>query len=140
MPNPTASSPTPNFGSWEAPAAARSSSYGGGGGGGGFVGASPAFTTQSLGAWMWKLGVAGAVLGALAGLARALLLHLPSQAMGFEVARLALAVAAAGAGVPPAIRAASFVLRAALWFVLAIVLWGIALSASGLLGSLARFR
>jgi hypothetical protein len=102
--------------------------------------ASPSLAGQSFGAWLRNLAIAGGVLGCLVGAARGLVLHQPSAVTGVLAARFGLAGAAAGASIPPAFRAVSSMLRAAVWIVIAVLLWVISLAAAGQLGWLARLR
>jgi len=54
--------------------------------------------------------------------------------------RLGIAGAAIGASIPPALRVALSILRAAIWLVIAVILWAIAMGATGQLGRLTRLR
>ena len=140
-PNPTAPSPTPpSFEPWS-PAPASPVSYSGTGGPTATAGsASPALAGQSFGTWLRNLAIAGGVLGCLLGAARGFVLHQPSAVIGVLTVRFGIAGAAAGAGIPPVFRAVSSMLRAAIWIVIAVLLWGIAMAAAGQLGWLARLR
>lgn len=89
---------------------------------------------------MRNFAIGGLVLGALAGLARAVLLHAPPAVIGMVAFRMGVAGAAAGAGIPPALRALATAFRAFIWIALATALWLIAMSAAGQLGWLSRLR
>lgn len=78
-----------------------------------------------------NFALAGAVVGALIGLARAAALHVPAGGMVIAALRLAAAGAAAGASLPAALRALATLARAAGWIVLAIALGWLALVIAG---------
>ena len=130
MPNPTIPDPPPTFQSFE-PTIPSSSPPAGHFPIGGSSASFPALPGWSLGKWMSKLAIAGGVIGCLAGIGLRLEMHLPRESVGIDMLRLGIAGAAVGAGIPPCFRAAGFVIRAALWLLLAAVLWGIALAATG---------
>lgn len=88
---------------------------------------------------MMVLGVSGGVLGTLFGLARASMLHLPPAVFGQVALRFTLAGVAFGAGVPPAIKALGSILKAALWWILAMVLWWTAFFLLGNAGWMTRW-
>jgi hypothetical protein len=89
---------------------------------------------------MGKLALTGLALGALLGLARGAVLHVPPAILGMVVLRLGVAGAAAGAGIPPAVRALGVALRAALWIAIAAACWIFAMAAAGQMGWLSRLR
>jgi hypothetical protein len=139
-PNPTMpSAPT----SWDSGPAAPVS-YGGGGGGGAALGPSSYGAGSgkglSFGAWMRSLAIAGGVIGGLIGVARGFALHQPSAIVGVVALRMGIAGAAAGASVPPAFRVAGSLVRAALWLLIAVLLWAIAAGALGITSWMPRLR
>ena len=139
MPNPTAQSPAPTFDAPE-PSTYAPASSGGYSGSGGFVGSGAAMSPGSIGKWMRNFAIGGCALGCVGAISRSLMLHLPPAGMGVEIARLGIAGAAAGAGIPPAVKSALFVVRAAVWIVLAAFLWWVAIFLSGSAGWLTRLR
>jgi hypothetical protein len=88
---------------------------------------------------MGILGAAGGILGGLFGAARASMLHLPPAVLGQVLLRFGLAGVAFGASVPPAIKALGSILKAALWWILAMVLWWTAFSLLGNAGWMTRW-
>jgi hypothetical protein len=60
--------------------------------------------------------------------------------MGALILRFGLAGAAAGAGIPPAVRAAALASRALIWVVVTALLWGGALALAGQTGWLTHLR
>jgi hypothetical protein len=139
-PNPTAETPPPSFEAYD-PGQAPPVSYPGTGGSGGAVGAAlPAFAGQSIGTWMRNFAIAGGALGCLVGATRGLVLHQPSGIIGVLVVRLGVAGAATGASIPPAFRVLGSMIRAAVWLVIALLLWAIAMAAAGQTGWLTRLR
>ncbi|MBI1796391.1 MAG: hypothetical protein HYR74_05000 [Candidatus Eisenbacteria bacterium] len=140
-PNPTAPSSVPDFGGF-APAPA-SAPFGGGGvrpSGGGGGGAIAAMSGPRFGRWVLNFALLGTGLGAIAGGLAGLGLHLPGAALGGLALRWAIAGAAVGASVPPAVRSIVTLIRAAGWGLVTLVLWWIAIAASGQLGWLQRLR
>ncbi len=98
------------------------------------------FTGRALATSIRNMAIAGAVLGLLAGVIVALTRHLAGGAFVTAMLRLCLAGAAAGAGIPSAIKAALSAARAIGWFVLALLLWWLALYAAGQTGWLAKLH
>ena len=141
-PNPTIPTPMPDPTSPTAYPASTgygtSTGYSGGGGSGG--GGMPGIPAMAVGTWVRNFAIGGVVLGGLVGFARGAALHVPSAMMGGLVLRFAFAGAAAGAGIPPAIKAFSLAVRAIGWVVLAAVLWWIAGYLMGGAGWLSRLR
>lgn len=144
-PNPTAPDPPPSYQGWD-PAPTPQASYPSYSGATGAAGTGPAASGPSLlaghafGTWIRNLAIAGGVLGCLTGAARGYALHQPSAIIGVLTMRLGIAGAAFGAGVPPAFRAAGSIIRAALWIVIAAILWTIAIAAAGQMGWLTGLR
>ena len=148
-PNPTAQDPVPSLGSdversrsvavEPSPYAPPSGERGGAGAGGPARDVGGTGAELPFGRWMLNLAVVGAVIGALVGAGRGMLLHQPPSATGMMALRLGLAGAAAGAGLPPFLRAALLAARAALWIGLAVVLWAAALALTGQIPWLARY-
>ena len=94
----------------------------------------------SLAKWMRNLAIAGGALGCLGGVARGVDMQLPGAAVTIEMLRFGIAGAAVGAGIPPGFRAAGFAIRAALWFALVAMLWGVAGAVTGLTNWLTGLR
>ena len=146
-PNPTAPTPEPSFQSW-APQPPAPAPYSGGGASspaasGPIAAGGPASSTlggRPFGVWLRDLAIAGGVVGALVGGARGYLLHQAPSVVGMVALRIGVAGAALGASLPPAFRAVGSVIRAALWFGIAIALWVIAIAALGRLDWLSRLR
>jgi hypothetical protein len=89
---------------------------------------------------MRRLAVVGLVLGGVIGLARGVMLHLPMSVAALLTIRLGVAGAAAGASVPPAFRVLGALLGAAVWLVIVLLLWFIAMAALGPVGLPALLR
>jgi len=140
-PNPTAPYQEPSFGGGGGGGDNPAPGYGGGGGGGGggFVGGGGGGLRWSLWQSMGILGVAGGILGALYALARGSMAHLPSGVVGAVTLRYGLAGAAFGASVPPVIKMLASVLKAAIWWILAMILWWIGFSLLGASGWMTRW-
>ncbi len=126
-PNPTAPAAAPDAG---APA----------GGGAARAGQAPPLHAMPIGKWILNLSIAGAVVGCIAAVARALILHTPASELRVLAVRYLLAGAAAGAGFPPAFRAGAHALRAVAWIALAAALWLAALLLAGQADWLLRLR
>jgi len=109
-----------------------------GGGGVGVVGGTPAVASAPIGGWVRRLAIAGGVLGCLLAFGGTMATHLLPTPMA--VLRFGLAGAAAGAGIPPAVRAAALASRALIWVVVAGLLWAAALGLSGQTDWLTRLR
>jgi len=145
-PNPTAQDPAPSFQSWGTGAAAPAAPTWSGSGGGQTASAGPtsaggyAAAGRSIAPTMRRLAVAGLVLGGVIGLARGVMLHLPTTAVALLTVRIGVAGAAAGASVPPAFRVLGALLGAAVWLVIVLLLWFVAMAALGPLGLPALFR
>lgn len=148
-PNPTIPTPMQGPGSmgWGSESTTQPSAprYSGGGTGGSSTVGSPGQASAvvpdlPVGPWVRNLALGGAALGALFAYARGSSAHVPSNLMGGLVLRFAFAGAAAGAGIPAAIKAFALALRAVGWVVLAGVLWWIASYLVGGAGWLARLR
>src|SRR6267142_4226337 len=142
-PNPTAPDPQPSFQTFD-PGPTPSASYSGGTGFAGPTGpvgsGRTVFSGSQFGTWMRKLAIAGSLVGCFVGAARGFALHLPPAIIGILIVRLGVAGAATGASIPPAFRAAGSVIRAAVWIVLAAILWAIAMAAAGQMGWLNQLR
>lgn len=144
-PNPTVSSPEPAYpaSSW-APTPSTSYPSSSGTYSAGAAAAThpvaPALSAHVFGRMLFNFAIGGAVLGALAGVGRGMMLHLAPAAMGMTAARFAIAGAAAGASVAPAVRAALLAFRALLWIGIVLVLWAVALGSLGLTGWLNRLH
>ena len=148
-PNPTAPSPMPDFpqpnygASFAQPGTPQ---YGGGGvaiasaGVAGGAAGTVAIRRASILPMIQRLALVGLALGALLGLARAVVLHVPFAIGGVMMLRLGIAGAAAGAGIPPAFRAFGVAVRAALWIAITAACWMLAMAAAGQLGWLDRLR
>ena len=125
LPNPTIPDPPPTFQPFESVLPTPSS------GAGPFPSGVPGVYTPtragwSLGKWMRNLAIAGGAIGCLGGMGVGVEMHLPAAAIGVDILRFGIAGAALSAGIPPWLKGAGFVIRAALWFALVAVLWGIA--------------
>lgn len=131
MPNPTIPSVPPTFPAWDAGAATSSASIPTGGGGGTFSASPHMIGGRSFGTWMRNLAIGGAVLGCLGGVLSGYALHQSPSLIGVMAARFGVAGAAVGASIPPAFRFLGSMLRAAVWLVIAVILWGIAMAAVG---------
>ncbi|MGH7681540.1 MAG: hypothetical protein ACRENN_06090 [Candidatus Eiseniibacteriota bacterium] len=88
---------------------------------------------------MSVLGVAGGILGTLYGLARGSMLRLPPGVFGPATLRYGIAGVAFGASIPPFIKTLASVLKAAIWWILAVILWWIGLSVLGASNWLTRW-
>lgn len=130
LPNPTIPDPPPTFQPFE-PAIPTSATAAGpfpSGVGSPYTSSLPGW---SPGKWMRNFAIAGGAIGCLGGIGLGVQMHLPAASLGIEVLRFGIAGAAVGAGIPPWFKAAGFAIRAALWFVLGAVLWGIASGVTG---------
>ena len=137
-PNPTAPYQEPSFGGGGG-GDNPSPGYGGGGGGGYVGGGGGVGIRWSLWQSMGILGAAGGILGALYALGRGSMVHLPAGVLGPVTLRYGIAGAAFGASVPPVIKMLASVLKAAIWWVLAMILWWIGLSLLGASGWMTRW-
>ncbi len=104
------------------------------------AGPAPALHAVPIGRWILNLSLAGAVVGCIAAVVRALIVHMPASELRVEAVRYLLAGAAAGAGFPPAFRAGAHALRALAWIALAAALWLAALLLAGQADWLLRLR
>lgn len=146
-PNPTAPSPVPDY-SAPQPSHPGYAPAGGGGGvstggapaGGTGGGTAPALHAVPIGKWILNLSLAGAAVGCIVAVVRALILHTPASELGVQAVRYLLAGAAAGAGFPPAFRAGAHAVRAIAWIALAAALWLAALLLAGQADWLTRLR
>lgn len=129
-PNPTPPDPLPTFQPFESefPTSAPSAGPFPSGVGTTYT---PALPGWSLGKWMRNLAIAGGAIGCLGGIVVGVGMHLPAAPIASQVMRFGIAGAAFGAGIPPGFRATGFAIRAALWFALVAVLWGIASAVTG---------
>jgi hypothetical protein len=140
-PNPTAPSAQPDYGTSFAPPAVTQ--FSGGGSTSDWAATQAGRTVvrrDPIFGWIRILAVGGLALGVLAGLGRAMAMHVPLAVGGVIVVRLGLAGAALGAGFPPAVRAFGVALRATLWIAITAACWGLAVAAAGQLGWLNRLR
>jgi hypothetical protein len=95
----------------------------------GAVAGTPAVASAPIGGWVRNLAIAGGVVGCLFAFGGSMTMHLLPTPIA--VLRFGLAGAAAGAGIPPAVRAAALASRALIWVVVAGLLWAAALGLSG---------